>query len=123
MQDLKDRFRASWDRIEQFYDELLSHKGWEWVRPITELITDLRQRDYDRLFRAGQSVWILMLSRSREHGLRPEQHFVAINPQRNGGMVVEYYTPEGKEAMEIGRIEFCQELHHLLTRLMEQGID
>jgi hypothetical protein len=121
--ELEDRFSASWDKIEQFYNELLSHEGWEWVRPITGLIRDLRKCGYDRQLRAGQSVWIFALSRSKEHGLRPDQHSVAIHPQTNGGMVIEYHTPEGNEAIEINHMKLCPELQYVLARLMEQEID
>ena len=38
----------------------------------------MRRRGYDRLFRAGHSLYSLVLSRSAEHGLRREQPFVQI---------------------------------------------
>jgi hypothetical protein len=73
--------------------------------------------------RAGQSLWSLTLSRSREYGLRDEQHAVAIHPNPGGGMVVEYRPPNSIDSLTLDRVEFCQELERVLSRLMEQDID
>ena len=62
-------FIKSWDDIEKFYVDLLSYKGWGHVKPVQDLIKHLRALGYDKLLRAGQSVYILVLSRSKNWGL------------------------------------------------------
>jgi hypothetical protein len=119
----EERFRASWDRTEQFYDRLLSNDGWSWLRPIRPLIRHLRRMGYDRRLRAGPSVWILVLSRSREHGLRSGQHRVHLRLQPWGGMVISYISPEGEESFQVSRAAYCEELDRTLSRLLEQPID
>src|SRR5258708_29642903 len=91
---------ASWDGVEKFYfvnffgwgtpkwfellkrdpSEAISHEDstahqarFKWLEPIQDLIAAMRERGYDRQFRAGQSLYMLVLSRSREHGLRADQ--------------------------------------------------
>ena len=121
--DFADRFKASWDSPEPFYEELLSHPGWEWVRPIKGLIRELRVRGYDQNFRAGQAMYLFMLSRSREHGLRLEQPRVIIEPRDDGQMVVEYRSQQDQETVTLNQMAFCPELQHILDRLLAQEID
>lgn len=121
--DLADQFKISWDTLEQFYDELSSHSGWEWVRPIKGLIRELRERGYDQNFRAGQALYLVMLSRSREHGLRSEQPRVIMEPCDDGRMIVEYQSQQGKETVTLNQMAFCPELQHILDRLLAQEID
>jgi hypothetical protein len=119
----ESEFLVSWDEIERFYDNLLSHEGWEWVKPIRSFISDLRKQGYDKKFRAGQSVWIFILSRSIEHGLREGQHSLSIQPQRTGSMILEYRAPERTTSVEVSQIVFCAELKQKLDLLEKQSIN
>ena len=81
---IEGEFLESWNLIERFYQDLSSH-GWE---PISQaalgLIGAMREAGYDRVLRAGQSVYYLGLSRSRRHGLRPDQPCLWFDLAPNG---------------------------------------
>src|SRR5687767_12267263 len=75
---IQEEFIKSWNEIEQYFEDLTSNEGWKHVKPILQVISHLRELGYDRAFRAGNSVWVLSLSRSIHHGLRDDQHHVGI---------------------------------------------
>ena len=52
---------------------------WPKRPDILDLIAALRQIGYDRKLRAGQSLDAFVVSRSRKHGLRPEQPSVGFH--------------------------------------------
>lgn len=66
---LEGEFVRSWDAIESFYQE----DHGEHFAPARAFIRELREAGYDRRLRAGQSMSIMGLSRSRDQGLRDEQ--------------------------------------------------
>ena len=67
---LQDDFIESWDAIECFF----SHGPDGPFRDQSlRFIAELRQAGHDRRFRAGQSLYALVLSRSRHHRPRPDQ--------------------------------------------------
>jgi hypothetical protein len=76
----KISFIESWIEAEEFYADLFSHKGWDYVKPIMPLIDSLRQKGYDKSLRAGQSLYTFVLSRSINWGLRQDQHSLIIEP-------------------------------------------
>lgn len=72
---MKEKFIKSWDEAERFY------AGIQIVRKeeILGLIRLLRSKGFDKSLRAGTSLFSLVLSRSIQHGLRPEQRHLAIS--------------------------------------------
>jgi hypothetical protein len=66
---IEGEFTDSWDHIEQFYDQV----RFPPKARVFELIKRLREAGYDRTLRAGQSMFTFIVSRSRRHGLHPEQ--------------------------------------------------
>ena len=114
---LKGEFLASWDKMEEFYGKWM--REYMDVDPVRELMATLREKGYDEQLRAGQSLSTLILSRSRRHGMRPEQKFVAISfPDE--GMVVQDLA--GNE-VAYGEVEVVPELLRLLDELVEEEID
>jgi hypothetical protein len=108
--------------MEQFFSWHSTLSGGEWLKPMLHLIASLRQQGYDRQFRAGQSMDALVLSRSREHGLRSEQPRVGVvlNPQ--GGMTVTYYGGSDSHENNIDRVELSLEVESLLQQLLAYPI-
>ncbi|HVU14778.1 MAG TPA: hypothetical protein VHD90_26060 [Phototrophicaceae bacterium] len=89
-----------------------------------DLMRELRQRGYDRQFRAGQSLWRFILSRSRQHGLRPDQPLLIFDLQREGSMFVGYHEPPDLTIeFATERIEIKPQVDGLLKRLLAQPID
>ena len=73
---LEREFIQSWDKAQQFYrsfDNSPLRKGI-----VLLFIAALRRAGYDRKLRAGNSLYSLMLSRSRRHGLSAKQPSVAF---------------------------------------------
>ena len=66
---LEGEFIRSWDAIEEFYRE----DTGRYFESARAFIRALREAGYDRLLRAGQSMSIFGLSRSRDQGLREDQ--------------------------------------------------
>src|SRR6266851_9835805 len=99
-QEIEEAFMASWDRIERFYvrtffwrtpladidpsevktlaDSTEYKSRYEKLKPRLGLIAEMRKQGYDRQLRAGSSLSSLVLSRSREFGLRPDQAMLRI---------------------------------------------
>ena len=85
LQELENDFARSWRSTEDFYRE-----GAEGPteNDLLGLLSGLRALGYDRVLRAGHSMFILILSRSREYGLRSGQSSVAIERLGDGMMKV-----------------------------------
>ena len=114
---IKGEFLASWDKMGEFYGEWMNE--YMDADKVLVLMGLLREKGYDEKLRVGQSLSTLMLSRSRRHGLRPEQKFVAISfPEE--GMVI--HDLEGNE-VAYGKIELVPELFGLLDELIREEID
>jgi len=64
-------FIESWDTLGVVFEWMLARVPWKDL--VFQFITQLRQAGYDRKIRAGQSLELFIVSRSRNHGLRPDQ--------------------------------------------------
>ena len=77
---IEGEFIESWDGIEEFYEEM----RFPSAEAVRALVATMRKKGYDRTLRAGQSMFTLILSRSRRHGLRQGQPSVAFQFQEQG---------------------------------------
>src|SRR5215213_153188 len=117
-------FRESWDKVEEFYVDLLTYKGWDYVKPVQDLIKHLRALGYDKLLRAGQSIHILVLSRSRNWGLRDGQHRIGIQATSENIFKIWYVDGENtKNEFETQTLIEDKSLDVLLSQLLQQPID
>ncbi|GIK66793.1 MAG: hypothetical protein BroJett018_45870 [Chloroflexota bacterium] len=120
--EIEKDFLESWDFVERHFKAY--GKGWEWLNPMFALIAQFREQGYDRHFRAGQSIYHLVISRSRKHGLRLEQQSMAFIPHPDGSMSVCFYKISGQPTIiEVDRMELTPEIEPLLQKLLEQPID
>jgi len=78
--------QVSWDVVELFYEDF---EGDAHLEPLRALIADLRGRGFDAKLRAGQSASSLVLSRSREQGLREGQSHLTFHVEPDGRVKVE----------------------------------
>ena len=76
--EIINRFRKSWIDVENFYDTLIENHSWNKLKPIKELIFELKLKGENEHFRLGTSVHYLIISRSVEHGLRSDQKHIRI---------------------------------------------
>jgi hypothetical protein len=75
---IEGEFVVSWDVHEERFADLLfvDHPSRE---SIVHFLGQLRAAGFDRTLRAGQSVYTFILSRSRRHGLRHGQAYIAFD--------------------------------------------
>ena len=116
-------FPESWDSAERFYAEHTSSPAWAWLNSIFSLIAALRSQGYDHQFRAGISMWRLIISRSRRVGSHLDQSYLMLSPKPDGGMIISYSeTFTSPVETEIDRVELAPELDQLLQRLLTHPI-
>jgi hypothetical protein len=116
---IEGEFILSWDSIERFYGEMV-------IIPqspeILEMITQMRERGYDRTLRAGQSMYTFIVSKSRRHGLRTDQPRIIFDFQDNG-MDVIYLEIDREEKLSCPKIEYTPQIDDLMKRLEAENID
>lgn len=113
---IEGEFVESWDRIEKFYAEMSFPPAQE----IRLLVAEMRRRGYDYTLRAGQSLYLLILSRSRRHGLRQGQPHIKFQ-FREEGMDVHTEIQE-TDTVSVSRIGLTREIEDRLSKLTAQGI-
>jgi hypothetical protein len=114
-------FQMSWDLAEHFFED--QAREMEWLRPLCHFLGELRAAGYGTTLRAGQSLVTLGLSRSREHGLRPEQSYLFVQPRPDGQVMCEG-TIAG-QAVRLGPVAptLAAPLRSLLDALVAVDID
>lgn len=116
---IEGEFVDSWNRMENFFDN-------EHFRPrvrVLRLIRELREAGYDLNLRAGQSLFFLTLSRSRRHGLRSDQGFIAFQFGFHDDLM-KVTLKHGPEEQSITTpVSITSELVTLLNRLLLLPID
>ncbi|HVE16237.1 MAG TPA: hypothetical protein VNB29_05845 [Chthoniobacterales bacterium] len=115
---VEGEFICSWDWIEHFFQYELGN--WNGSKQMLQLLSQLRKAGYDRSLRAGQSMYTLMLSRSRRHGLRQGQPRIAIDLRKKGIMGTARFAQE--ERFDTNEVSLTPELHQLLKRLVAEPI-
>jgi hypothetical protein len=123
--EFEQQFVESWGFIDEFYGDLVPIPSWAKLEPIFGLIRELRMRGYDCQFRAGQSIYLFILSRSKQQGLRDDQAFLRINLVVEGHAMLVTYLEPPNDPIEIAfdRVEITPAFEQLLERLLAHPID
>lgn len=117
---VEGEFLKSWDHMQQFYVNSQCPQESD----IRALISAMRMRGYDKTLRAGQSLWTLILSRSRRHGMRAGQPYIQFFFHDDGMNVVYSMVAEHDSAkISKEKIAFTQDLEALLEKLQSMPID
>ena len=86
--EILKRFSESWKETEKFYGHLIDDiTGWDKLIPLYIFIQKLRKAGEDKSFRLGTAIQHLIISRSVENGLRPDQKFIKIQALDNSFIV------------------------------------
>ena len=93
------RNTESWEGVLRFYDHLLSQRGWEWVAPVARVARRLADSEARQAFRAGQSMWRLIVSTAEHYGLSDEDAFLMCEPLEDGRIRLEYRSPTGESSV------------------------
>jgi hypothetical protein len=88
---------------------------------VLPFIAELRRAGYDRKLRAGQSIWSLIVSRSRRPRLRPEQPVVSFQFHENSMEV--YARDQKEERLQHIPIAMTDTVERVLRGLTERPID
>src|SRR5207245_11075726 len=110
-------FIESCDRIEQFYREMELPPA----ASVRAFVAEMRRHGFDRTLRAGQSLYTLMLSRSRRHGLRLGQPHIAFH-FRDQEMDI-FVKIVGERTISVSEIALSNEVEALLKQLEVITID
>lgn len=122
LSEIEKAFYQSWDKIENFYATNISENGWVMLKPLLELILELRKRGYDKQFRAGQSMFTFIISRAEEWGLRPGQPNIEFQQNEKGGITVVYKSQTAPAMVDLDPVEFTPALEALLVHLSNEPI-
>ena len=132
-------FLLSWDETEVFFRSANICQE----QKVLNLISELRQRGYDKTLRAGQGMYNFMLSRSKQWGLRLDQPHITFNltdwhyawrhSEARSKLGVPYSFPttidiylcnmNSEEKLTISDIQFTPEIDTILKQLESFPID
>lgn len=77
--EILNRFKDSWNETENRFDDLIkNYPGFEFLIPVRQFMSKLRENGADNYYRIGTSMHTLVISRSVEHGLRYDQKCIKI---------------------------------------------
>jgi hypothetical protein len=114
---IEGEFILSWDNIEDFYSEFELDKKNEILR----LIKQIRAKGFEKTLRAGQSLYTLVLSRSRRHGLRANQDNISFSFNFIES-AMEVRTRKGQK-ITFDKIEYNDTIENLLKTIELESID
>lgn len=114
---IEGEFLLSWSDMEAFFAK--SPLGVK-EAPLA-IIAAIRRAGLDRSLRAGQSLATLMISRSRRHGLRPDQPFIALTFHATQTEI--HVSLGGKRTWMMSGHELTAQLVHDLEELGSCPID
>jgi len=90
--DLAERNVESWKRAVVFFEECTSMEEWVGLIPVFELVRQISATERAKFFRAGHSMFELIISTEAQRGLVPRDHFIKIPPDFKGlQFVLEYW--------------------------------
>ncbi|MFP5229158.1 MAG: hypothetical protein ACLGXA_16200 [Acidobacteriota bacterium] len=114
---VEGEFIESWDQMEGVYEG----SRFPPRTLVLPFIAELRRAGYDRKLRAGQSIWSLVVSRSRRPRLRPEQPVVSFDFREHS---MEVYARDRKEErLHDIPIAMSDTVDQVLRHLTEHPVD
>lgn len=114
---VEGEFIESWDQMEGVYEG----SRFPPRTLVLPFIAELRRAGYDRKLRAGQSIWSLIVSRSRRPRLRPEQPVVSFQFHENSMEV--YARDRDEERLHDVPIAMSDTVERVLRSLADRPID
>jgi hypothetical protein len=114
---VEGEFIESWDQMEGVYEG----SRFPPRTLVLPFIADLRRAGYDRKLRAGQSIWSLIVSRSRRPRLRPEQPLVSFQFRENSMEI--FSSTQGEERIFEIPIAMSDTVERVLQHLAERPVD
>lgn len=123
LEQIEQDFLTSWDYIEVFYQKSMRYgENEKFALPLLSLISEMRAKGYDTKLRAGHSMYIFIVSRSRYNGLRKGFSSLRIVINQDSTMLVRFRTVTLSE-LEFETVELHDELIEMLDKLVTRPID
>lgn len=127
---IEKEFQASWIRMERFFAQYIIIHGRTDLEPIYRFIFFANMaftENYTTKLRAGQSMDMLILSRSREHGLQEGQPWLRIFLHQDSNFCLIYKDNTSRlevavETLFDNQVIIVDELKAMLDNLVEQPI-
>ena len=117
-------FLESWNEMEIYFQDLSTVDDYKFTKPVVQIIAYLRSKNHDKDLRAGKSMWILFLSRSKHWGLRDDQHSIGIEPTQNNTFNVFYSDGENiLSRFETSELKDNKQFEAMLDELIKQPIN
>lgn len=122
---MEEQFKLSWDDTEQIFSQPELLDFFPEKPAMFKFIKELRDKGYDKVFRADQCLFGFVLSRSREHGLRTNQAHIMFEITSDGMDVTKFnFTQNGSlNRIHLKEKKLVPEIEKLLNELKEHSID
>jgi hypothetical protein len=114
---VENDFMVSWDWSQEYFAILFDN--WGRNDCALQFIAELRRAGYDQKLRAGQSLHLFIVSRSRSYGLREDQAWVGFLFHGNVMNVQERRNVVLRDT----DVAFTPHVEGVLARLLEHPID
>jgi hypothetical protein len=117
---IEGEFIQSWDWMAKFYEDM----DRPFATQAMEFMGEMRAKGYNKTLRAGQSMWSLILSRSRRHGLREESPCIHFWFHENGMDVFHCFNDAKNQSKVVfNEIRLFPEIDGWLQQLQARPID
>lgn len=98
---------------------------WQFVAPLARVFAQLNSSPLSERFRAGTSLYHLIISTAAKHGLEPDEPFVSVSMDRTCSMLeVTYWCRTGGQVLDrklCTEAEAPGEIDRKLTRLWKDS--
>ncbi|MGD1840440.1 MAG: hypothetical protein ACFB0B_06025 [Thermonemataceae bacterium] len=118
---IEGEFILSWEAIERFYGEL-SDEWHPFKKDAIRLIKEMRSHGLDKELRAGQSLFFLVLSRARRHGLETRHAYVHLTFLGEDKMKIKSSYDDAKKE-ETFEVKYEGYIREVVEKLLKEDIE
>lgn len=94
--ELVEKNIVSWDTVVLRYERFSENEYDEWIFPVFDLVKKKANTEQAKLFRAGTTLYSLMISTAEKHGLQDGEPFALVFTERNIKPSVSYWSGDTK---------------------------
>ncbi len=117
--DLAERNIQSWQKVIRDYERFVSSASWAWLEPMLHLVRKIAGTEQAWMFRAGRSIYYLMISTAAQHGLKEDEPFVRVMMEAQPPVQILYWDV-GKNGFDWHTLEPGEELYAALMPFLDR---
>lgn len=87
---LAEKNVESWNKVVVFFQEFALKEDWKFLESMRKLVQGFAKSEQAQLFRAGQSIYHLLISTAEKHGLEANEPFVWVQLEKNQSWLIHY---------------------------------